>query len=622
MRITYTFLLILFFAQTQIVSGTTQELVEWLPARYDYVGARDTAGRPQPNGINDWHIRLTSDTLAGRSPAAWRIQGGRWFTQGERGYWHRPHQSGWKWDTHIMTMASGRTVDFYFEPLLAWPGDVFEITAVFGQDDTLSWQVVCNDNYWRDGATWKGQGGHDRLGPRDAKPDGVREWEIHIEDPFIHSVARVDVFLPYLRMGGRIAGGQIFNAWSTTDRIQSADTGYLQYDQYSDALTVRINPVLASGGDTFIVRVVREDGTWALWKTIGLGDEWQAGGTWFGQSNEDRVSAFDATKGNGVNDWHFRVASPELSSPIRWMVRGAGHVWEWTTDGYTPYDPAHRAMAVSLSGGTADIYIDPVMERAGDTFYVTAVLSDGTMLNWGVISTHEMRSLDVAWHGQDTTALMPSSLVDGAMVAPWRIAVRETTLTDTEAWLWRVRGGGHTWEYARDAEEIEENARTLRVEQEEDAVQLFLDPVWARPGTEFNVEAFLADGRVIQWTAVADGAEWAGAAEWDTMSGADYVGHQAMSGPDDHPDWKLILRDDMLNDEPTQVSLHGLGWRWQWPHNEHTAPAHVIYMGTAMNVYIAPVPGSPAKAGDSVTCIALMPDGTLRVWKAVHPGPR
>lgn len=610
-----------FLLFTSLTSLHAAEKTEWLPSDKDYVGAEKENQLTRGNKINDWHFRLTSDSLAGRIPASWRLQGGQWYSLNDRGHWYLPKEKGWAWDTSLKAVQSGNTVDFYCDPLLAWPGDVFEITAIINQQETLTWQVMCSENAWRSGAEWKGQGAFDRIGPNEEKPDGVREWEIHIADEFAQNISRVDVILPYRPIGSRLTRSGSFDAWSTEKRIPGSHTAPLQYETDGKLCIVYINPVLACGGDEFIVRIVRTDGSWALWKVIGLGSEWENNGIWYGQDEYDKVSPYSANEGNGVQDWHFKVSSPKLSTPVRWMVRGAKGVWEWAAPGSELYDAGHHTLAADVRGSSADVFIDPHMERAGDIFYVTAVLSDGSTLNWGVTSTRQLRSLDVQWRGQDSQQTMVSENLEGVSVAPWHVQVGHPTLEKQTPWLWRIKGKGETWEYSIDPLYDTGDAKTADVLCNTEGASLFLDPLWARPGDEFNIEAFLPDGRVIQWTAVANGSEWAGAAQWDTKNAENYISHTPKES-DEQADWKLTVEDPALVEQPVMIDITGMGWHWRWPDAKKASPVYMTHGGETMDLFIAPVPGKSISNKGELTCKALFADGTLRVWKAVIPGPQ
>ncbi len=613
----YTATALIFCAFSSVYAA---ENTEWLSGEKDQVGTDNESKQYEGNGINDWHFRLNSDALAGRTPVSWRLQGGLWYSLVDRGHWYLPREKGWPWNTQLKAVQSGSTVDFYCEPLLAWPGDVFEITAVISQSETLTWQVMYSENAWRSGARWKGQGAFDRLGPTAEKPDGVRDWEIHIADEFAQNISRIDVILPYRPVGGRLTRTGCFDSWSTEKSIPGSHTAPLLYETDGKTCVIYINPVLACGGDEFIIRIVRSDGSWALWKTIGLGSEWENNGIWFGQDEYDRVGPF-SIEGNGVRDWHLTVSSPKLSPPVRWMVRGAKSIWEHAASGTELYDPAHHALVADVKGSTADIFIEPQMERAGDVFYVTAVLSDGSTLNWGVTSTRQLRSMDVEWLGQDSKRTMVSDTLDGFSLAPWRVRVGHPALEKNTPWLWKIEGKGKTWEYSTDPLYDSSETRTADVVHNEGKADIYLEPLWARPGDTFSIQAFLADGRILQWTALADGAEWAGAAQWDTHCVENHVSHR-QNDSDDYADWKITLEDSALIEQPIAIDITGMGWHWQWPDAGKLSPVHMTQGGETMYLYIAPVPGKSLTNEGTLTCKALFADGRLRVWKTVIPGPK
>lgn len=588
------------------------EFGQWIPPSRDSVGTGSVA---RANGIQDWHIRIVSDRLAGQTPAEWRIRGGLWYSLVDVGLWWAPYVSGWAWaGTLINVVQSGNQYDLYFDPLLAWPGDVFEVTAVMSLNKTYTWKVLSNGEGWLTGARWLGQGRDDRLGPREKLADGVRDWVITIDHAFLRGgVARVDVWLPYPPMGSRIRRAGCFDYWS------SAGSGMpLYYDLSSGRITIGFNPVLACGGDEFIVRIVRPDGSFAHWNVVGLGSEWETGGEWFGQSEYDYVGMSE-TKPNGVRDWHLRVKSPKLVSPVRWMVRGAKTAWESVAPGQKALDPSARRMLARAAGDGMDIFIEPTTERAGDTFYVSAVLADGSMVNWGVISLHQLRSDDVQWLGQ--VPERPTTLVMGAVtnaLQPWCITVQHENLRKAEPYRWSVARAGQTWQTPRHTDEERAQMLPLDVVQKDGTARLYLDPEFARPGTRYEVEALFPDGTLVQWTALADGAEWARAAEWLDGLSEDRVGHTAPAMPDRAPDWVCRISDASLRQPLAAMEVSGAGWRWLWPETRGVSPIYMAPASDTATLHLAPVPGK-AKADEILTIKALYQDGTVRYWQALPP---
>jgi hypothetical protein len=592
------------------------EQVLWIPPAKDLVG---TGAVPIASGINDWHIRVRSDRLGGLQPAAWRIQGGLWYSMVDVGRWYAPFDKGWLWDSIIDVHRAGNTVDLYFEPLLAWPGDIFTVTAVLGVDKTIEWLLVCNGEGWQTDGAWLGQGVSDTLGWKSQEPDGIRDWELVLREPPQGALpARIEVWLPYDPVGGRTARRNCFDYWGTPGR---PGTMPARAEQRGDGLHVFVNPVLATGGDEFYVRAVWPDKSWNVWKIIGMGSEWEAGGSWFGQDDDDFVGMYDSHQGNGVRDWHLQVSSSRLAAPVRWFVRGAGAVWEDAAPGLKLASTAHYALQAQLSGPRADLYFDPAMERAGDVFYVSAVLADGTMLNWGVTSVRQLRSQDVKWHGQDPQApVMVAGASSTNMVNQWLVVAKHDKMLSDQPYLWRVKDAKTTWQEPRETEKDIADTRALQVELSPGTAKLHFLPVWAKPGEPFNVQALFTDGTLVQWTALADGAEWARAAEWIEGAGADYVGHTPDGRPDDKPDWALRISDPALREPLALLEVTGEGWRWAWPQPGSASPAHVDLAGETAAIYIAPVPGKGAPKG-ALTVRALTTYGTVRYWQAIAPMP-
>ncbi len=593
-------------------SAAAFDHAQWMPPARDMVGTGSIA---RANGINDWHIRISSGRLAGQTPAEWRIRGGLWYSMVDVGFWWAPYVSGWAWPgTLINVVQSGSQFDLYFDPLLAWPGDIFEVTAVISLEKTYTWKVLSNGESWLPGARWLGQGKFDRLGPAERAGDGVRDWVIAIEHPFLReSVARVDVWLPYPPMGNRIRRAGCFDHWST-----HGGAAPVHYDLASGSISISINPVLACGGDEFIVRIVRPDGSFGHWTVVGLGSEWETGGEWFGQSEYDLVG-MNENKPNGVRDWHLRVASPKLSSPVRWMVRGAKTTWESVAPGQKAFDPSARRMLARAGGDGMDIFMEPTTERAGDTFYVSAVLADGSMINWGVISLQQLRSDAVQWLGQVSERLS-DSVAGGVTNAlqPWCITVQHEKLLGGEPYRWSVARAGQKWQTPRQTDDELAQMLPLDVEQKAATARLYLDPEFARPGTRYEVEALFPDGTLVQWTALADGAEWARAALWLDDAQEDRVGHTAPAAPDRVNDWVFRITDDTLRRPLASLEVSGSGWRWLWPDARGISPVHVVPSGDSMTVHVAAVPGR-AKAEGVLTVKALYQDGTVRYWQALPP---
>lgn len=600
---------------TLATSALAAERAEWIPPSRDTVG---TGAVANANGIHDWHIRIVSDRLAGQTPAEWRIRGGLWYSLVDVGYWWAPHLSGWAWpNTLINVVQAGNQFDLYFDPLLAWPGDIFEVTAVISLNKTYTWKVLSNGEGWLDGARWLGQGRDDRLGPRDKLGDGLRDWIISIHHPWLRGgVARVDVWLPYPPMGNRIRRAGCFDHWSSAPGAMP-----LVFDLSSGRIAIAINPVLACGGDEFIVRLVRPDGSFAHWMVVGLGSEWETGGEWFGQSEYDFVG-MNESKPNGVRDWRLRVKSPRLSSPVRWMVRGAKAVWESAAPGMKLLDPAARRMLAQSAGDGMDIFLEPTTERAGDTFYVSAVLSDGSMLNWGVISLQQLRSDDVTWLGQvnEQLSALPAGSVTNALM-PWCIAVNHPKLREAEPYRWSVARAGQKWQTPRTTKEELDQMLPLDVKLSPEGARLYLDPEFARPGTRYEVEALFPDGTLVQWTALANGAEWARAAEWLDGQNDDRVGHAIPAMPDRANDWVIRISDAYLRRPLVSLEITGSGWRWRWPDTPGISPIAAAPAGESYTLHLAPVPGKPS-TDEVLTIKALFQDGTVRYWQALPPSAK
>jgi hypothetical protein len=596
--------------------GWCAERAFWIPPSEDMVGTGTTA---VANGINDWLIQMQSDTLGSAKPAAWRVRGGLWYSMVDLGQWHFPHDKGLNiWNSDVAVKQSGSQVDLFFDPLLAWPGDIFEVEAVLPDGKMLTWKVLSDGAQWLPGATWLGQGATDRLGKKTAESDGIRDWQIEISHPFAEvAPARVDVWLPYSPVGNRLRRAGCFDYWSTDAGGAPAPA---LAETRNGALVVNINPVLATGGDEFFVRLVKTDKSWALWKVIGMGSEWESGGEWFGQDDQDYVGMFESDKANGVRDWHLRVASPQLAGAVRWVVRGAKCVWESVEAGKKKTDFTTRALHPRMQGASADLYFEPAMERAGDIFYVSAVLANGAVLNWGVMSLQQLRAEKVTWRGQQTASdigMRPTPTMD---MKPWQIDLQHEKLAGMQPYRWRISNGGKTWLFPRETDEDIKMTEPLTVQQAQNGApaSLFLQPFLVKPGTEFDVEAFLPDGTLLQWTALADGAEWARAAEWRDSDGIDMVGLSVKAGVDQQPDWVLGLMDEKLAQQATRITVEGCNWRWQWPDNETLSPIAVEHAGARAILHITPVPGKKDDTG-VLTITAVLQDGTVRYWQAIRP---
>jgi hypothetical protein len=260
------------------------------------------------------------------------------------------------------------------------------------------------------------------------------------------------------------------------------------------------------------------------------------------------------------------------------------------------------------------------MERAGDVFYVSAVLSDGTMLNWGVTSSRQLRSRDVTWYGQDPQAPLLVADASGTnVINQWRIVVRHPKLLDEQPYLWRVSSDKTTWREPRETDQQLQETKPMQVEVSSGAAELHFLPEWARPGDQFDVQALFNDGTLVQWTALADGAEWARAGEWNN-GGADYIGHARDGRPDGRPDWMIRISDPALGESLAAIDVSGEGWHWRWPQAGKASPAFVKLGGNAAAIYIAPVPGRDAPA-KPLTVRALTTYGTVRYWMALAPEP-
>ncbi|NLF38456.1 hypothetical protein GX586_03365 [bacterium] len=607
------------FAIAALIAVLTTPLIAveqavWIPPSEDLVG---TSSVPAPNGINDWHIRVSSDRLGGVGDVSWRVRGGLWYSMVDIGAWYAPDDPLFPWSTLLKVDRSGTQADLHFDPLLAWPGDVFEVHALVSSEKKIVWRTVSNGEGWLPKAAWLGQGDRDVVGPAEHSSDGIRDWIIRLEHPFLSKApALVDVWLPYRPMGSRLSRVGCFDYWSSHDRRSGMP---LSVDSRSGVVTLSINPVLACGGDEFFVRIAWPDKSWNMWKAVGMGSEWATGGSWFGQDEQDYVGQYDASRGNGVRDWHLAVESPKLVSPVRWMVRGAKCVWESVEPGKKRTEPASMALMPLVRGSQADLYFEPAMERAGDTFYVTAVLADGSLVNWGVTSTRQVRGNDVSWLGQTPDVL--SARVDGAvtnMVSQWCISVSDERLAAQSPYRWSVSSGANKWRTPRESDTELKEFREMHVSAGQGAARLFIDPVWARPGDQFDIQASLPDGTIVQWTALADGAEWARAGQWLSGDSSDYVGIDAAKGPDQQPDLAVRISDDRLRDPLARLEITGNGWRWLWPETAGVSPVHIQFEGGDAVLHFAP---GPQPAENAFTIKAIFSTGFIKYWQAIKPEP-
>ncbi len=599
------------------LSTFAMESALWIAPSEDLVG---TGKVECPNGINDWHIRIESDRLNSVKSTAWRVSGGLWYSMVDIGQWRAPYDSAFNWSNPLLKVKhSGRTADLFFDPLWAWPGNIFKVEAIIDVNNVLTWFVISNGEGWEPGAIWRGQGGYDNLGKNSKEADGIRDWEIEINSPFLaDSPARVDVWIPHKPIGSRLTRKGCFDEWSSEKTVQGRKAMPADFNWTAEKMTVFINPVLACGGDQFIVRAVMPDGRWAHWKVIGMGSNWQPGGKWFGQDNQDFVGVKIA-KPNGILDWHLQVESPELRSPVRWMIKGAKAVYEYSVDRPKLMDAANHPLYVNYSGTKADLFFDPVMERAGDIFYVSAVLPDGTLLNWGVTSTQQLRSKKVKWLGQ-TSEVKKDVIVNNTTnsVNQWCIEVKHKNLKSQTPFLWKIKYKNSTWQTPRESDEDISKTSGMTTENYEDSTFLYINPQFVKPGAEFDIQAFFDDGTIVQWTALADGKEWSQAGQWLESNGTDFVGHSSKNGPDGKPDWIISIQDYFLFEKPVLIEITGLGWRWQWPPNNNVSPIHADFSGNSANLYIAPAPLGK-KEKNALTVKALMPSGNLRFWKVIEP---
>ena len=608
---------LLFFITIISITVCAVESAVWISPSEDLVG---TGKVENPNGINDWQIRIESDRLSAVKPAAWRVSGGLWYSMVDIGQWRAPYDDAFVWSSPLLKVKeSGKTADLFFDPLWAWPGDIFKVEAIIDVKNVLTWYVISNGEGWEPGAVWRDQGGDDRLGRKEKEADGIRDWEIEIESPFFaSSPARIDVWIPHRPIGTRLTRAGCFDEWSTEKTVQLRKAMPAVFNWSTEKIVVFINPVLACGGDQFIVRAVLSDGSWAHWKVIGMGSNWEPGGKWFGQDNQDFVGVH-TKKPNGVLDWHLQVESSELRSPVRWLVKGAKAVYEYAADGLKPLEVGNHPLYAIQNGTKADLFFEPVMERAGDIFYVSAVLPDGTLLNWGVTSTHQLRSKEVKWIGQDLE--IKKDFVFGKVtnsVNQWCIEVKYDNFKKEKPFLWKIKNRNVTWQTPRESDEEINKTKSMTAKNYDSTTFLFIDPSFVKPGTPFDIEAFFNDGTIVQWTALADGKEWSKAGKWLESDGSDFVGHSLKDGADGTPDWIISIQDDLLYEEPVFVEVSGLGWRWQWPPNDTTSPIYADFANDSAKLYIAPSP-SGKKEKNILTIKALFPSGNLRYWQAIEP---
>lgn len=475
----------------------------------DFVGG---GAIPGANGINDFHIAVDISTMLSAPPIQWSIHG----RSSMKSY------LDWAWPPvaeqlpPIYIAKDAQSYHLFFEPYLAVAGDTLRLTITYADGSSQTGYVVVDGVHWGDEVAWGGQSGFDYVGMTGIEPNECDDWLIEVGDEGFdpRDVASWKIWLDY---GGH---DDYFNARWVHPFDPSDRGGAMPILPLSSGgkAQLYINPAFAREGDHFVIQATLESGDVIGWQLAGGGTDWGKTAVYYGRVDSDIIGEM-ALEPNGVNDIQMEVFDPALSSGRvnRVIISSENREWLAPFEYPTSEEIDRRIVQFEQRGGSVLITLDNSDDRAGEFYFVTAVLTSKKMVGWAVATTRSNNSPEAIWLGQaiDRISRITPQTIDP--LAPdgdldLSVQVNHPLLALSEVVTWEIHGGKWEWGGADPANQgvspivVADEANPNPALNTQRTI-CFADP--AEPitrGEHFTINAILSDGNVIHWRLASPGS--------------------------------------------------------------------------------------------------------------------
>ncbi len=234
---------------------------------------------------------------------------------------------------------------------------------------------------------WIGQDGHDLVGPSSTiGPDGVQDIHIALSNLPASAIAWANI----QPLGG---GDWQFNgsgAWAA-DILQNP--GASTADLY-------VEPYQTETGRPFQITLrYADNSTGSLWVTGGAADpnlrmpQDQAQFGWIGQDGRDLVGPTAAVGPDGFQDVHLNLTNLSQGTAVNLVTITASGGESWAS-GMNPAGLGNAELIVNASDPTrADLYIQPLVDLAGQTLTATISYANGKTDTATVVAGHDNPTL-------------------------------------------------------------------------------------------------------------------------------------------------------------------------------------------------------------------------------------
>lgn len=500
------------------------------PLQLEWLGqtAEDRVGDPNlpvGNGVNDLCLAVDEASMSAGLPIQWSVYCD--------GMLNRYRDFAWPPTAKPMGAISVERRDgkvlLYFDAFLTVPGDLFRVTATYGDGHSQTGQVMSGGVDFGKEIRWIGQAGQDFVGAAN-KPDGCDDWEIDVFCPRLNAanVRRWRVWLDY-----HSQDDYFHDVWSGDRDGNPVFMGdkAVKSVPHGQSAKLYINPALAREGDQFAVEAVMDDGRVMGWVLAGGGTDWGTAAVYRGRGETDAIGPKTGDP-NGVDDIGLDVFDPSLSGVgvRRAAVITDGVRWTWPA-----VEEGDRFLDVKPAAGALHLTIDNPNDRGGAFVFACAVLNNGKMIGWSVSTSRTNNSTDATWLGQLADYVGPGKgEPDGEL--DFAIRVASPLLAESQPLKWRVECAGRVWgaddgggATLSPAAVETTGPPTERVVYFTEAMANGNSPITR--GEKFVVTATQADGGVLHWRLASPGSPRLKELAWEKATKTRYVVSFGASGP-------------------------------------------------------------------------------------------
>lgn len=311
---------------------------------------------------------------------------------------------------------------------------------------------------------------------------------------------------------------------------------------------------------------------------------------WIGPVDADRTSNEPYGGPNGVNDLALAVAERSMGpgAPVQWTVtvscglRGPVH-YEWPRTA-----AAHSPLHVERTGAEYILYMEPFLSIPGDVFTLSIASADGIVRTGRVIGEGIFWGDSAVWGGQSDSDFVGAGAgadgIGGNGLDDWEITVsapgwQSRTVVEWRVWLDYTGTSDHYhsyWSWRADDLEGRTPGRRLHPVPRGDSARLYLDPVLAREGDQFAVQAVMEDGTSLGWLLAGGGSEWGETALYHGRFDSDRIGAREIR-PSGINDIQLEVIDPALSSgSVSRCAVESGGRRWEWPPRDGDSRALIV----------------------------------------------